>query len=615
MQEKPLFAKPDTRRREGADGVFYLESGYDLPPSGRAVGEWLVAWAEKTPDAVFLAERSPDRQSWSELGYAAALAEVERLASWLLESGAGPEKPVAILSENSVDQALLTLAAMQVGIPAATLSPAYALLSSDHAKLKAMIELITPAVIFVSDAAAYAKALAAIAPLHQAKIIASRPNGVAGCCRAGVFVWRGRQVQLAEAFAGVGPDTVAKLLFTSGSTGMPKAVINTQLMLTSNQEANRVVWPFLLEKPPVIVDWLPWSHTFGSNFNFFMILRNGGALYIDDGRPAPGLIERTAENIKSVRPSLCFNVPRGYDLLAQLMEEDSELAAAFYGMQLIFYAGAALPQSLWEQMMAQSQRSTGRVTPLVCAWGSTETAPAATHCHFQAPLSGNIGVPVPGTSLKLVPNQGKIEVRLKGPNITPGYFRNPQMTQAAFDEEGYYCIGDAVRLADAEDPSKGLFFDGRVSEDFKLLSGTWVSSGALRLAGIDALAPLAQDIAVAGHDRDEVGFLVFVNEAAARALLAKTDSKAAAELALAEIVARPELRAHLAAGLARLKAASGGTSSRHAARARLLASPPDADAGEITDKAYLNQRQVLQSRAADLEALFSDDEAAFVRPA
>ncbi len=265
--------------------------------------------------------------------------------------------------------------------------------------------------------------------------------------------------------------------------------------------------------------------------------------------------------------------------------------------------------------MAQSERSTGRITPLVCAWGSTETAPAATHCHFQAPVSGNIGVPVPGTSLKLVPNQGKIEVRLKGPNITPGYFRNPQMTKAAFDEEGYYCIGDAVRLADPDDPSKGLFFDGRVSEDFKLLSGTWVSSGALRLAGIDALAPLAQDIVVAGHDRDEVGFLIFVNEAAARALLAEKGIPAADTLALADIINHPEIRASLAAGLAKLKAASGEASSRHAARARLLASPADADAGEITDKAYLNQRQILQSRAADLAALFSDDEAAFVRPA
>jgi feruloyl-CoA synthase len=615
MPEKPLFAKPETHRREGADGVFYLESGYDLPPSSRAVGEWLIDWAEKTPDAVFLAERSADRSSWSELSYAAALAEVERLASWLLDSGAGPENPVAILSENSVDQALLTLAAMQVGIPAATLSPAYALLSSDHAKLKAMIELITPAVIFVSDAVAYAKALAAIAPLHQAKIIASRPDGGDGVTALASLSGKASKHQLAAAFAAVGPETVAKLLFTSGSTGMPKAVINTQLMLTTNQAANRVVWPFLLDKPPVIVDWLPWSHTFGSNFNFFMVLRNGGALYIDDGRPAPGLINRTAENIKSVRPSLCFNVPRGYDLLAQLMEEDSDLATIFYQMQLIFYAGAALPQSLWEQMMAQSERSTGRITPLVCAWGSTETAPAATHCHFQAPVSGNIGVPVPGTSLKLVPNQGKIEVRLKGPNITPGYFRNPQMTKAAFDEEGYYCIGDAVRLADPDDPSKGLFFDGRVSEDFKLLSGTWVSSGALRLAGIDALAPLAQDIVVAGHDRDEVGFLIFVNEAAARALLAEKGIPAADTLALADIIHHPEIRASLAAGLAKLKAASGEASSRHAARARLLASPADADAGEITDKAYLNQRQILQSRAADLAALFSDDEAAFVRPA
>lgn len=606
-----LFATPKTIRRDAANGVFYLESGYELPAASRAVGDWLVSWAKKTPDAVFLAERTADRSGWHEVSYQQTLDQVTRLGGWLLENGATPEAPIAILSENSIDQAMLTLAGMQAGIPVATISPAYSLMSSDHAKLKAMIGLLTPSVVFVSDAAAFSGALAAIEGLHQARLVASQPKDLKGVQALADLACLSGPDRLAAAFAEIGPDTLAKLLFTSGSTGMPKAVINTQSMLTSNQEANLVLWHFLQHQRPVIVDWLPWSHTFGSNFSLQMILRNGGALYIDDGRPAPGLIERTAENIKSVRPTMSFNVPRGFDLLAGLMEDDSELREVFYSMNLLFYAGAALPQSVWDRLMAQSQSTIGRVMPLVCGWGSTETAPLATHCHFQSPASGNIGVPVPGTSLKLVPAGDKTEVRLKGPNITPGYFRNPEVTATAFDEEGYYKIGDAVRLADPDDPAKGLFFDGRVSEDFKLLSGTWVSAGAVRLAGIDALAPLAQDIVVTGHDRDEIGFLIFVNEAGARAIAGAAPDKA---LSLAELAGNEKVRAHLAAGLGKLKAAGGG-SSRYAGRALLLASPPDPDKGEITDKAYLNQRQCLISRAEDIARLYGDDDSQFVRPA
>jgi feruloyl-CoA synthase len=310
-----------------------------------------------------------------------------------------------------------------------------------------------------------------------------------------------------------------------------------------------------------------------------------------------------------IRPTACFNVPRGFDLLLQALEADAGFRKTFFDMRFLFYAAAALPESIWSRLRALSIETTGRAIPMVSAWGSTETAPLATYCHFQAARSGNIGVPVPGVTLKLAPAGDKLEVRVKGPNITPGYFRQPELTEHAFDDEGFYRIGDAVRLADPGDPNAGLYFDGRVSEDFKLTSGTWVSVGALRLAGIDALAPLAQDIVVAGHDRDSVGFLVFPNEAAARRLAA-----ADADTPVAEILAHPAVREHVARGLARLKAEGGGA-SRHAARARLLVRPPDPDAGEITDKAYINQRQVLARRAADVDALFGPDPDAFIEPA
>ena len=377
-------------------------------------------------------------------------------------------------------------------------------------------------------------------------------------------------------------------------------------MLTTNQEANRVVWPFLTRKPPVIVDWLPWSHTFGANFTTNLVLRNGGALYIDDGKPAPPLIGRTAANIKEIRPTISFNVPRGYDMLIHELENDPEFSDAFFNMDLVFYAAAALPKTIWDKLIALSLKAKGRVVPLVAAWGSTETAPLSTSCHFQAETTGNIGVPVPGTELKLVPNAGKLEVRVKGPNVTPGYFRFEEMTKKAFDDEGFYIMGDAVRFADPADPDKGLFFDGRVSEDFKLSSGTWVSVGDIRIAGIDALSPVAQDIVVTGHDHDETGFLVFPNEMACRRL-----AQAGEDVPLADVLASDAVRGHVKKGLAALKAAGGG-SSRYATRARLMAVPPNPATGEITDKAYLNQRQILANRAGDVEALQGDDPAAYI---
>lgn len=601
-----IFAEPRVKSVTRADGCILLDSAIAAATPARCVGDWLEAAAAACPDRVFMAERD-GHGAWRGLNYAGFLHRARQIGDWLLGAGAGPERPVAVLSENSLDHALMVFGALHAGVPVASLSPAYSLMSQDHAKLKAMIALLDPAVILVSDPGAYGRALQALAGQHQAVLVASKPGE--GMAPMAELPGDGNSARLGAAFAAVTPDTVAKLLFTSGSTGMPKAVINTQRMLTASQEAHLAVCPLLARQPPVLVDWLPWSHTFGANFTTNTVLRNRGTMYIDAGRPMPGLIDQTVRNIKEIRPTACFNVPRGYELLLSALEEDADFRKVFFDMRYLFYAAAALPEGVWARLRALSVETTGRAMPMVSAWGSTETAPLATYCHFQAENSGNIGVPVPGVTLKLVPADAKQEVRVKGPNVTPGYFRQPELSAQAFDDDGFYRIGDAVRLADPENHSAGLFFDGRVSEDFKLTSGTWVSTGALRLAGIDALAPVAQDIVVAGHDRAEVGFLIFPNEAACRRL-----AGADADAPLAQVLAHPAVRDHVARGLAQMKAEAGGQ-SRHAARARLLVQPPSPDRGEITDKAYLNQRQVLASRPDDLAALYGTDPAGFITPA
>jgi feruloyl-CoA synthase len=392
-----------------------------------------------------------------------------------------------------------------------------------------------------------------------------------------------------RAFATIGPATVAKILFTSGSTGIPKGVINTHGMLCANQQQVVQGWPFVEDRPPVVVDWLPWNHTFGGNYNFNLVLRNGGTMYIDAGKPAPGLVETTVRNLRDVSPTMYFNVPRGYDLLLPFLEADAELRSRFFReLDMLFYAAAALPQNLWERIekLARAERPGGLA--MLSAWGSTETAPLATQVHFAIERAGVIGLPVPGCELKLVPAGGKLEARVKGPNVTPGYYRRDDLTRAAFDEEGYYRIGDAVRLADPVDPARGLVFDGRVAEDFKLTTGTWVHAGAVRVRLIAAANPVVQDAVIAGHDRDEVGALVFLNPAATREL---------APDAVGETLRR---------ALASLAAEPGG-SSTHPVRLLIATEPPSIDANEITDKGYLNQRAILERRAALVATLYSDD--------
>ena len=434
---------------------------------------------------------------------------------------------------------------MHAGVPAAAISPAYSLMSRDFDKLKSMVGLLDPGAIYVSATKPFAAALAAIQPLHTAVIVTGDIDGGDAIPFRQIAATPETDA-VAEAFAAVGPDTIAKFLFTSGSTGTPKAVINTQRMLTSSQQAKAQTWLFLenADDDLVILDWLPWSHTFGANHNFNLVLRNGGTLYIDGGKPAPGLFATSLANLRSVMPTVYFNVPRGFDMLIAALREDDELRRRFFGeVKFAFYAGAALPQNMWDAMEELSIKTVGRALPMVSAWGSTETSPLATDCHFQAKRSGNIGVPIPGTELKLVPSGDKLEVRVRGPNVTPGYWKARDLTAQAFDAEGFYLIGDAVTFADPDRPELGLFFDGRVAEDFKLNSGTWVSVGTLRVAGITALSPLAQDIVVSGHGGDHVRFLVFPNIAACRALAGLPDSADANA-----VIGHDKVRAAIAAG-------------------------------------------------------------------
>jgi len=580
LQLSLRFTPPEVRVEHRGDGTIILRSPLELGGHARAVGEWLVRWADKAPDRIFLAERKD--AVWRRVSYREALELVRRIGQGLLDRGLDASKPVVILSDNSVDHALLALGAMHVGVPVAPVSPAYSLMSKDFAKLKAIFELLRPGLVWTAEPAKFAPALAAVgaSPTPIAELLPEKAGS-----------------RVDEAFERIGPDTVAKILFTSGSTGIPKGVINTQRMLTVNQEQCALVWPFLEDKPQVLVDWLPWNHTFGGNNNFGMMLRNGGTIHIDGGKPAPGLIEVSARNLKEISPTMYFNVPRGFDLLIPFLEQDAALRRNFFReLDFMVYAGAALPQNLWERMQQLALAERGAQLPLVSAWGSTETAPMATGVHYAVDRAGIIGLPVPGCELKLVPAAGKLEVRVKGPNVTPGYYGRDDLTRAAFDEEGYYRIGDALKFADPKKPEQGLVFDGRIAEDFKLSTGTWVHVGATRLKLIAAGDPLIQDAVITGHERSKVGALVFLNAAAVKA-------KGLDDWAVRE---------HLRAALKQLAAETGAGSSTHPVRALVMSEPPSIDVNEITDKGYINQRAVLERRAALVEQLHADSPTAEV---
>lgn len=591
-----MFAEPSVLIEKRTDGSRILRSGVALPETySRCMGEWLVQWASQKPDQVFLAERGLDG-AWEKLTYAEAHRRIRRIASWLLGQNLSAQRPVVVLSENGIEHALLSLAAMYVGVPVCSISTGYSLASKDHLKLKANIELMRPGVIYADNISRFDAALKSIASLHDGVVVAgSRGAALPGTIAFATLLEKEDSAAVDRTFNAIDHDTIAKFIFTSGSVGAPKAVTITQRMLCSNMAMKDKIWPFLLETPPVILDWLPWSHVFGGNHNFNLVLHFGGTLYIDEGKPTPAGLDKTLRNLKEVSPSIYFSVPLGYDMLVPALRSDAALRKSFFSrLQLIFYAGAALPQHLWDELERLAEAEVGTKVLMVSSWGSTETAPACTDCHFEVAKSGTIGVPVPGTELKLVPSADKLEVRVRGPNVTPGYWKQPDITAKSFDDEGFYMIGDAVEFVDEDRPELGLLFDGRVGEDFKLLSGTWIHVGTVRVAGIDAMSPVAQDIVVTGHDRDEIGFLIFPNVPECRTLCPDL----AADAPVAQVLAHPAVVARVKQGFAAL---AKGASSTKVRRAILLAEPPSAEYGEITEKGYLNQRMVL-NRRADLVA-------------
>ncbi len=587
FDDETQLAPPRTIRIDFDDGSFALRSPVALRPYARCVGEWLERWARETPDALALAERDESGEGWRKLDYRALRHAVGAVAQGLLDLGVPQDRPVAILSDNAIDHAVLMLATMHIGRTACSLSSAYSRMAKDPSRLHGMLQALDPALIYASDARLYGGVLAGCG-VDAITVFSRNADAHPGARSFDALLATEETPAVMQAFEAILPDTHAKYLLTSGSTGRPKVVINTHRMLCANQQMIAQTWRFLDRERPVLVDWLPWSHTFGANHNFNIVLCHGGALYIDEGRPAPGLIEKTVRNLREVRPTLLFNVPRGYDMLLPALEADEALAADVLSrLRLCFYAAAALAPSTWQRLEAVARRARPAAPLwLTTSWGATETSPAITSAHWKLDGAGCIGAPLPGLELKFVPNGDKLEMRVKGVSVFPGYRNAPRESAQAFDEEGYYRIGDAGYLADAQRPECGVMFNGRVAEDFKLTSGTWVSVGTLRVELVSRLAPLVQDVVITGHDRDSIGMLVFPSAQAAQ---------------------RP--REALAAALLRTMCAlrdEGAGSSRCPVRALVLASPPDIDAGEITDKGYINQRAVLLRRAGEVERLHAD---------
>ncbi len=583
------------------DGVQILRSGIPIPEYPTQFSDFLRAGAAAHPDRRFLAERDRDG-IWRYVTYAEMRSQADSISQWLLENGHSSDNPICILSDNSINFAALMLGAMQVGVPVMPVSPAYSLMSTDYAKVKFVFETFTPSLVYAETLGPFAKALGAVDLASVQVVASSHRREIPGTFDFAELVGTVHGPAVEEAYAKVTPDSIGKVLLTSGSTGMPKGVINPQRMLTSNTVQVGRMWPFLADRPPVVVDWLPWNHTFGANFCFNTILAHGGTMYIDQGKPVPGRFEETLRNLREVRPTIMWNVARAYDLLAPELDKDDDFNRHVFGdLDMAFYAGAGLPQSIWDQLEALSVKARGKRTPLLTSLGSTETGPSAICCHWTSDVTGSIGHPVPGLEAKLVPVDDKTELRLKGPNIMPGYYRDAEKTAAAFDDEGYFKIGDAVKWADPADPGRGLMFDGRVAENFKLLTGTWVAVGNLRLAALSGAAPLIQDAAVCGENQEEIGLLAFPNFAACKAII----GAAAEAMSPAEIVADRRVHEALAGKLKAYNAVNPGSSTK-VARVLLMTEPPSIDAGEITDKGYLNQRAVLRRRAALVERLYDE---------
>jgi feruloyl-CoA synthase len=567
----------------------------------------LEHWAQHAPDRTFLAKRDATGK-WRHISYAQALAAARRIGQALLDRGLSPERPLLILSENDLEHAMLALACQYVGVPFAPISPAYSLVSQDFDKLKHLVKLMTPGLVFAAHGQKFSKALRAAIPPEVELVVTEAPPDDRPATLFASLDATSASAAVDVARAATGPDTIVKFLFTSGSTKFPKAVINTHRMLCSNMQMQLQCWPFLAEEPPVLVDWLPWHHTFGANQNLGLVLYNGGTMYIDDGKPTPDGMRETLRNLREIAPTVYNNVPKSLEALGHALEADAALCEIFFSrLKMLMYAGAALSQPVLDRLHAIAEKACGERIVITSALGMTECSPGILYVRQESMRAGQIGVPCPGVEVKLVENGDKHELRCRGPNVTPGYWRAPGQTREAFDEEGYLCGGDAVKWFDPARPDLGFVFDGRIAEDFKLTSGTWVSVGALRTRAIHEGAPYVQDVVVTGHDRDEVGMMIVPSLQHCRTL-AGLDDRATP----GDVLATAAVRAFFQSLLNRLNAQGTGASNR-VARALVLAAPPQIDKGEITDKGSINQRAVLTHRAAVVEALYADTDAAIIK--
>ena len=517
---KVRFWDPEILVDRRLDGTILVRQAGELPPYPPRLTDRLVHYAKATPDTLFLADRNGE-EDWRTVTYAEALDRVRRIGEALVRFDLSLEHPLLILSGNDIEHALLGLAAQYVGVPYAAVSPAYSLISTDFSKLRGIVDLLQPGLVFAADGELFGPAIQSVVPAPTPIVTLRNPLPERVNIPFADLEIHASTGSADAAHEKVGPDTIAKFLFTSGSTGSPKAVINTQRMMTANQEMVRDCFAFMRDEPPIVLDWAPWNHTAGGNKVFNMVLYNGGTLYIDDGRPTPAAIGKTVRNLRDVAPTWYFNVPKGYEELIPFLENDAELRERFFSrLNMMMYAGAGLGQHTWSALERLAVQATGERVLLVTGLGSTETAPFSMMCTVDQRIAGNIGVPARGLDLKLVPVEGKLEARLKGPNITPGYWRDPERTAEAFDEESFYRLGDAFRFVDPDDASKGFYFDGRIAENFKLNTGTWVNAGALRAQLVNALGGLARDAVITGLDRDFVGAIVIPDMAACRTLAA-----------------------------------------------------------------------------------------------
>jgi feruloyl-CoA synthase len=598
---RPVRLGPqDVIAEQRSDGSIHLRSPQRLEAYPAKLTERLEFWARQAPERTFLAQRD-SAGGWRKVSYAQALNYARTIGEALLRRKLSAERPIAILSGNDIEHALLALAALYVGIPHAPISPAYSLMSGDFGKLRAIMQLLTPGLVFAADGEMFARAIQATVPEDVELVLTHRPLPHR-CSTAFADLLRdapGRGVDAAH--DAVGPDSIAKFLFTSGSTGIPKCVINTQRMWCANQAMLRQALRFFADEPPVIVDWAPWHHTAGGNHDVGLVLYNGGTFYIDEGKPLPGAIEETVRNLREVAPTWYFTVPKGYEALLPYLRADAELRRNFFSrLKLFWFAGAGIAQHVFDEIQALAVDTCGERILFLTGFGSTETAPFALARTWHADNAANMGLPAAGMDLKLVPHEGKLEARVRGPNITPGYWRQPEFTQRAFDAEGFYRLGDAFKFADANDLRQGLLFDGRIAEDFKLSTGTWASVGPLRARFIDHFAPYVRDVVLAGEGHGEIGALVFPDLAACRGLAPDL----AADAAPAAVLDDARVRALFTQRLTELARQSTGSSSR-IARALLMAEPPSLDKGEMTDKGSINQRSVLANRAPLVDELYA----------